>query len=254
MLWVDWVTALGAELAMSQSITAPTTANPAPTIPDFGTILPRAVEFTELMMLRDGDLDFLQIRALDATTQAVAGSRTLVMPTSIIVPFELNLITPAGVTPANGTRNPVQRTSIEWISMLYPTEQANNALPVYWALTDNNLSITPSLQVRLGPAPDTNYTAEWYGQTRPAPLSPANTSNFLSVNLPDLYLAASMIFMSGYQRNFGAQSDDPKMALSWMQVYEGQKKGAAVEQARLKAQGASWTAYAPTPIATPPRM
>ncbi len=257
MLYSDWVTALAAELAMSWTITNSSSATPS-TVADFNNILPRCIEFTENMMIRDPDLDFLQIRAYDTSTTTVAGSRTLQLPTTMYVPFEMNIISPAGTTnPQNGTRTQVLRSSIAWINMNYPTETGATGIPAYWALTDANITVSGAsgiLQARLGQTPDQAYTVEWYGQTRPTPLSATNTSNFLTINLPDLYLAASMIFMSGFIRNFGAQADDPKMALSWMQVYEAQKKGAAVEQARIKAQSAGWTAWAPTPVATPPRM
>lgn len=255
MQWSDWVTALAAELAMTGTIVNP--ALPAPSnVPDFNNILPRCVEFTELTMLRDADLDFLAVRTFDATTMCSASSRNVALPTQIIVPLELNVITPVGTAPDSGTRNPVQRVSVEFISMMFPTVAPATApsIPLYYALTDNNQQTTNALQARFGPAPDAAYVCEWYGQYRPAALSATNTSNYLSTLVPDLYLAASMIFMSGYQRNFGAQADDPKMALSWRAVYDDLKKGAVIEQARLKAQGPGWSGYAPTPAATPPRM
>lgn len=256
MIWSEWVVSIADLLAMSQTITAPTTATPS-TVNDFNNILPRCIEFAEDMMLRDADLDFLQVRTTDATTATTSGSRTLTVAAAVTVPFTLNLISPAGQTsPEAGTRNPVQRVSIDFLNALYPAASGtgNTGLPKYFAITDNALATSVNLQARLAPTPDGAYQAEWYGQTKPAPLSATNTSNFLTLNVPDLYISASMVFMSGYQRNFGAQADDPKMAVSWTAVYQEQKRGAAIEQARIKAQSAGWTAYAPTPNATPPRM
>lgn len=253
MLWTDYVTSLGALLAMSQTITAPATATPS-TNSDFNNILPRAVEFAELMMYRDPDLDFLAVRTFDTTTAVTANVRDLALPATIIVPFDLNLISPAASAPNSGTRNPVQRVSIEFLNMFYPTTATVTGLPLYYAITDNNQTAAIGLQARLGPTPDGAYVAEWYGQYRPAALSATNTQTFLTVNLPDLFISASMVFMSGYQRNFGAQSDDPKMATSWVAIYAEQKRTAAVDDARRKAQATGWTAYPATPSATPPRM
>lgn len=255
MIWSEWVVSIADLLAMSSTITAPATALPS-TVNDFNNILPRCIEFTEDMMLRDPDLDFLQIRTTDATTATASGVRTLTVAAAVNVPFTLNLISPVGTaSPEAGTRNAVQRVSIDFINALYPAATGTLGLPRYFAITDNALAASSSnLQARLAPTPDGAYQAEWYGVSKPAPLSATNTSNFLSLNVPDLYISASMVFMSGYQRNFGAQADDPKMAVSWSALYQEQKRGAAIEQARLKAQSAGWTAYAPTPSATPPRM
>lgn len=253
MLWTDYVTSLGALLAMSQTITAPASATPS-TNTDFNNILPRCVEFAELMMYRDPDLDFLAVRKFDATTAAVPSVRTLIVPGTIIVPIDLNLISPAATVPDSGTRNPVQRVSIEFLNMFYPTTATVTGLPRYYAITDNNQGSAIAYQARLAPTPDAAYIAEWYGQYLPAPLSATNPFTFISINLPDLFLSASMVFMSGYQRNFGAQADDPKMATSWVTIYAEQKRTAVVEQARSKAQASGWTAYPATPVATPPRM
>lgn len=253
MLWSDWVTAIAAELAMTSYITNAALATPSSNT-DFNNILPRAVEYTELTMLRDPDLDFLAVRTYDATTSCTPSNRQMAIPAAIIVPIDLSLISPAATTPALGTRNRVQRVSPTFIDMLYSTEAAGTGLPSYYAVSDNNQSSGLALQVRFGPAPDAAYVAEWYGQYRPAALSATNTANFLSVNLPDLYLAKSMVFLSGYIRNFGAQADDPKMALSWTMVYEQAKQGAAVEEARRKAESVGWTAHAATRSASPPRM
>lgn len=255
MVWSEWVVSIADLLAMSATITAPTTATPS-TVNDFNNILPRCVEFAEDMMLRDPDLDFLQMRTVDATTATSSGVRTLTVSSAVVVPFTLNLISPAGTAnPESGTRNAVQRVSIDFLNALYPAATGTLGLPRYFAITDNALTAaSTNLQARLAPTPDGAYQAEWYGMSKPLPFSAANPTTFMSINVPDLFLSASMVFMSGYQRDFGAQSDDPKMAVSWTALYQEQKRGAAIEQARLKAQSAGWTAYAPTPSATPPRM
>ena len=91
------------------------------------------------------------------------------------------------------------------------------------------------------------------GTFRPAPLSEANPQTFISVYLPDLMLSASMIFVAGFQKSYGQQSDDPRLAMSWEQLYREQKGSAAVEEARKKSQSASWSPYPPAPVANLPR-
>jgi len=66
-------------------------------------------------------------------------------------------------------------------------------------------------------------------------------------------VAATMIFLSGYMRNFGAESDNPQMAQSWENQYKALMATASVDSMRQKFESAAWTAQSPTPLATPPR-
>ena len=88
-------------------------------------------------------------------------------------------------------------------------------VPQYFALVDD-------VTVLLGPFPDQAYTAEVIGKFRPLPLYDPLSINgsWLSVYLPDLFLAAAMVAAAGYQKNFGAQGDDPRSALSWETNYQ----------------------------------
>jgi hypothetical protein len=59
-----------------------------------------------------------------------------------------------------------------------------------------------------------------------------------------------MVFLSGYKQNFGAQSDDPRSAVSWEQQYEKLMASASGEELRKKFSGMGWSAdseVAPTP-------
>ena len=88
--------------------------------------------------------------------------------------------------------------------------------------------------MRLTPVPDKAYTVEYFGVIRPALLSSVNTETFLSVNYADLFCAACMVFASGYQRDFGAQADDPQKAMSWNGMYEALRASAQLEAGRMK--------------------
>jgi hypothetical protein len=84
-------------------------------------------------------------------------------------------------------------------------------------------------------------------------MSATNLTTFVGTYLPDLFIMASMIYISAYQRNFGRANDDPQMAVTYESQYNALLKGAVVEEARKKFQAAGWTAYSPAQVATPTR-
>jgi hypothetical protein len=84
-------------------------------------------------------------------------------------------------------------------------------------------------------------------------LSATNTTTFISNYLPDVFIMASMIYVSGYQRNFGRANDDPQMAVSYESQYQALLKSALVEEARKKFDASGWSSQSPSPVATPTR-
>jgi hypothetical protein len=106
----------------------------------------------------------------------------------------------------------------------------------------------------VGPYPDQNYAVTLVGTIRMPTLyvtSGAGTNTtFMSTCLPDLLLMASRGFASGYQRNFGRQSDDPAMAQSYENQYQMLLKGATVEEYRKKFEAYAWSSDSLSPIAT----
>ena len=103
------------------------------------------------------------------------------------------------------------------------------------------------------PTPDKNYTIELTGLIRPDTLSPTNNETFLSTRYPELLMCACMVFASGYQRDFGAQAEDPGKALSWEAQYNTLAKGVMGEQARVRGEGPGYTPQPPAPLAQTPR-
>ena len=110
-----------------------------------------------------------------------------------------------------------------------------------------------SIIVEVAPTPDASYPVRVSGTVRPLSLSVSNTTTFLSLYFPDLFIMASMIYISAYQRNFGRANDDPQMAVTYESQYDALLKGSIVEEARKKFQSAAWTAYSPAQVATPTR-
>jgi len=66
-------------------------------------------------------------------------------------------------------------------------------------------------------------------------------------------MAASMVFGSGFMRDFGSQTDDPQQSGSWETQYQALLRSADVEELRKKYQSQGWTSAKPSQIATPPR-
>jgi hypothetical protein len=121
-------------------------------------------------------------------------------------------------------------------------------MPTYFAMTTQTSLI-------VGPWPDALYQAEVVGTIHPASLSPTNTTTILTQYLPDLFLAASMVFGAAYLQNYGAAQavDNPGMGITWESHYQALKQSAAVEEARKKFNAEGWSSKQPSQIATPPR-
>jgi hypothetical protein len=211
----------------------------------FVEILPQMITYAENRICRD--LDFL-FTSTSITGYSVTGNtRSITIPEgTIVVSEQINIITPAGQTnPELGTRNPCTPVTKEFLDAVYGSA-ASAGLPAYFAPFNDNVFL-------VGPFADQTYSVEIVGTYRPESLSATNTETFISLYLPDLMIMASMVYVSAYQRNFGRQSDDPAMAVSYEAQYQTLLRGAAVEEARKKFEGSGWTSQSPSPTATPTR-
>jgi hypothetical protein len=213
----------------------------------FVTDLPNIIADAELRIYRD--LDLLDTSTRDSSAALTAGNRNFTFPSAngtFVVTDELNVITPAGTTnPELGTRNSLVPTSEEHLNNLWPSA-AGSTVPQYFAMVDQGLAI-------VGPWPDAAYQVEAVGTIRPTPLSASNTTTILSVYFDDLFMAASMVRATAYQKNYGQGADDPKMGVTWEQHYQVLKTSADIEEMRKKFEGPGWSSKDPSPIATPAR-
>ena len=208
-------------------------------------ILPMMITYAENRMYRD--LDFL-FTSTSITGYAVTnGSRQISIPDgTIVVSEQINLITPSGTSsPDAGTRVPLLPTTKEYLDAVYGSSQYTGQ-PQYFAPFNDNLFL-------VGPFSNATYFVEIVGTYRPSSLSSTNTTTFISLYLPDVFIMASMIYISAYQRNFGRQSDDPQMAQSYEAQYQALLKGAAVEEARKKFEAAAWSSQSPATVSSPTR-
>lgn len=224
---------------------------------NFQTLLPSMIDYAELRIYRDLDLLSTSVAVHDPSILLTAGDRRIDFPIqlpdgsgSFVVSDQINLIAPAGVQDPNdpaASRIALTPTTKEFLDAIFGSNATvNRGRPKYYAPLNETTFL-------VGPVPDQTYYVEVVGTFRPNTLSPSNTSTFISLYLPDLFIMASMVYLSGYQRNFGRQSDDPAMAQSYEGQYKTLLQSALVEEVRKKYEGPGWTAQSPTPLAAMPR-
>ena len=221
-----------------------------PTNADFLDIIDRIIEYATARV--EHDLDLINEHAV-ATVTLVNGTRTATLPTPsspsnagpIYIPESAWVVTPASTQPNAGTRNPLQRVSLEYLNFSWPTVTSTGQ-PVCFALQDDTTMV-------MGPAPDQTYVVEVVGVYSPALLSSTNTTTWLSTNLPELFFAASCIWGMGWQRDFGSQSDNPQATQSWESQYQSLLQSDIVFEARKFSRSSGWTPMQPNPVANPPR-
>lgn len=252
-------------LTYSQYVTQiATMAVVAETDPAFITILPQMITYAENRMYRDIDFMFTSTSLHGVSFVLTPGNRNLSFDINLslnsdaqtgtfVVSEQINLLTDASGNAASTTnpdacvRVPLLPTSKEFLDAVYGSSlTANRGKPEYFVPFNETLFY-------VGPVPDQAYPVEVVGTYRPNSLSGTNTSTFISLYLPDVFIMASMIYISAYQRNFGRANDDPQMAITYESQYQALLKSAIVEEARKKFDASGWSSQSPSPVATPTR-
>ena len=236
----------------------------SPTDPAFLTILPAMIVYAENRMYRDIDFMFTSTSLHGVSFVLTPGNRNLSFNINLasnldsasgtfVVSEQINLLTDAAGNAASTTnpdacvRVPLLPTTKEFLDAVYGSSlTANRGKPEYFVPFNETLFF-------VGPVPDQAYPVEVVGTYRPNSLSATNTSTFISLYLPDVFIMASMIYISAYQRNFGRANDDPQMAVTYESQYQGLLKSAIVEEARKKFDAAGWSSQSPATVATPTR-
>lgn len=192
----------------------------------FNALIPNVIDYAEQRIYRE--LDLLSTVTTDSTKVFVASNPELALPTdrTWVTVQQVNVITPVGATTANGERKPLTPASRQFLNYVYGSAETAD-VPQYFAMKD-------AATIVVGPWPDAAYRVEFVGTIRPIPLSPQNKNTYLTDRLPDLFVAASMVFVTGYQRDFGQQSDDPAKAVSWETQYKTLFASADAEELRKK--------------------
>lgn len=212
---------------------------------EFVQILPEMIDYAEQRIYRE--IDLLSTVTRDTGVLTV-GTRSFTLPSNngrFVVTNALNVITPAATTdPDLGTRKQLVPVSLDYLNATSTSPTASGVPSVYAMLTDQIVNVD---------FPDAAYTIEVIGTIRPTPLSEANPTTFLTLYLPDVFVAASMVFGTGFQKNWGAQADDPQMATSWESQYGKLFASANLEEQRKRYASGAWGSLSPTPAATPTR-
>jgi len=217
------------------------------TDPNFTIIIPSMIDYAELRIQRD--LDFLSTQISNSSLSFTANNNILTIPTSDFVTVQT-----FEVLDGNGSSYTMLPVTKEYIQNVY-AGGSTSGIPQYFAVYGGDSATTglTSQNIIVGPTPNGAYAVRLTGTVRSASLSATNTTTFISVYLPDLFIMASMIYISAYQRNFGRLNDDPQMAQTYESQYQALKAGALVEENRKKFEAAAWTSYSPAPAATPMR-
>jgi hypothetical protein len=211
---------------------------------NFLQIIPSTFDDAEQRICRE--VDFLGAVVTTTGVVTTANLRLINWSNNFYVVESVNVISPAGTTnPDLGTRNPLLPATKEMLDYLYPSV-TGATIPKYFGRVTQDSAV-------LGPWPDAAYTLEITGTQRPATLSASNVTTFISTYLPDLFIKACMIYLSGYAQNFSAVGDNPAQATSWKTEYDQALKSASLEEARKRFTSEGWSPAQPAPTATPPR-
>jgi hypothetical protein len=220
------------------------------TDPNFESNLPSCIDYATDRIVRE--LNLLSTMTANSTLALTTGTRILSLASLspiFNVLMDVNVLVPAGQTdPDLCARTQLTIQSRAFLNATYGTAPPVGGVvgvPQYFAMVTDQA-------IMVGPYPDQAYGVELIGTVRPTPISPSVATNWISLYLPDLFLAASMIQMSGYMKNFGAQADDPKMAMSWSDQYTTLRDSAATEDAMRKYMATGWTSQLPNQF-TPAR-
>lgn len=229
-----------------------------PTNTEFLAILPQAITYAENRICRD--LDFLFTSVANSSYTVPVNSRTITVPAANFYPSEngtlvvceqINLITPAGTSdPDSCVRVPLLPVTKEFLDAVYGAS-AQTGQPKYFCPFGDGESNYTFL---VGPYSNATYYVEIIGTYRPASLSATNLTTFISMYLPDLFIMASMIYISAYQRNFSSASgNDPQMPVTYETQYQALLRSAIAEENRKKQEAAAWSSQSTSQSATPTR-
>ena len=219
---------------------------------EFNNLIPQMLNYAELRIQRDVDL-------LPSQTQQTyvlgVGSNLLQVPVDDFVTIQT-------ISVVDGTSQiPLLPATKEFLQNVY-NDSSSTAQPKYFAMYGGDQAGGGNTynNIVFGPYANNAYSLVVTGTQRlPSlyklgiPATAATGTTFISTNLPDLLIQASMIYISQFQRNFGAASNDPNMGPTFELQYQNLLKSAFVEEARKKFAASAWSSMSPPMAATPTR-
>jgi hypothetical protein len=211
-----------------------------PTTTEFIQIMPQVISYAEDRIYRE--LDLLDTIFVNATKALQPGTRDFALPQIQEGSYASNYLTVTGINLIYGgnQRQVLQPVALTYLNYVWGSS-TGAALPEYFAMVKQD-------NIVVGPWPDQAYQVEVFGTYQPQPMSSSNQITLLTTYVPDLLVAAAMVMLSGYMRDFGAQSDNPQQAMSWEQTYQNLFKSAQMLELRKKQCGPGWTALSSIPV------
>ena len=203
-----------------------------PTETNFVTYLPEIIQDAEAMCYRD--LEPLAMQRQQTST-LVSGQSGLQGPTDWLIGQDM------WITVGTTKVRLAQRDS-SFLQDYWP-DASQTGQPKYW--TEINFQ-----QISVAPTPNAAYPVLFYYIAQQAALSASNATTYLTLWMPDLFFAAALIAGTGYQKNWGAQASDPKMALSWKSTYDTALASARNNEGRRNAEGFFPASPSPSPSTT----
>lgn len=192
---------------------------------EFQIMIPDTINYAEQRMYRE--LNLISTRIANTSANLTANSRSFTLPTNLgnfITVTGMNVITPVGTTPSSGgKRNQLvsrSRMLVDYVAD-YETASAASVIPSMYYMRDQSTVI-------VGPSPGAAFNMEVIGTIRPTPLSSSNTTTFLTIYLPDMFISASMIYVCGHMKDYAAQMQ------SWEAQYKIQFESANLEETRKR--------------------
>jgi hypothetical protein len=220
-------------------------------------IVPMMLSYSELRIQRDLDLLSGQSSNTYTLTQGVN-----VFPLPINDFFTVETIE---VLYMNGAQVVNSQTllpvSKEFIQNCYGG-LSSAGTPQYYAMYGDNFGngAFTNNNILLGPPPNFAYPIRVTGLIKvPSLFSYASTGvadsqfTYMSADLPDMLIMASMIYISAFQRNFGVASDTPDSGMTYEKQYQALRLGAISDENSRNLEGSAWTAYMTPTSATPTR-
>jgi hypothetical protein len=203
-----------------------------PTAPEFVQILPQAIQYSEDRIYRE--IDLINTVYINASSSLTALNRSFTLPSA---PYG-NFLTVQGINILYGSgpqRQQLQPVAMSYLNAVWGSP-TGAALPEYFAMVQQDV-------LQVGPWPDQAYQVEVIGTFQPEPMSATNPTTQLTIYLPDLLVAAACIFMFGWMRDYGGQSDNPQSAQSWENQYQVLFKSAMQVELRKKFSSFGWTSF-----------
>jgi hypothetical protein len=212
-----------------------------PTQPEFIQIIPQVIAYAEGRIYRE--LDILDSVSINNSSSFTPNNRNFTLPPAPNGAF----LTLTGVNVLYG--NGPQRQQLQPVAMSYLNavwgSPTGATLPEYFAMVRQDL-------IQVGPWPNQAYVVEVIGTFTPEPMSATNPTTFLTIFLPDLLIAAACVFIFGWMRDYGGQSDNPQSAQSWENQYSVLFRSAMLLELRKRWAGPGWTSLSSVPV-TPTR-